>query len=221
MLGLARSSTAQPLPPYQTYPVPESLATIASGDDYFDQLTTTPVGALIWTEFPVTVAIDLAGSRAPREAVWLKSVRQAIADWQPYFPLVETTDLGQANIIVRRASVPIQRGKDGKLQRIRLAETRFAFFTDANQRLRQKMTIVLSPNQSDAALITGARHELGHALGIWGHSDRQTDVMYFSQVSQPVGISDRDLQTLKRVYAQPTRLGGLVGTDQLTEYPIR
>jgi hypothetical protein len=28
-----------------------------------------------------------------------------------------------------------------------------------------------------------------------------------------VGISDRDLQTLKRVYAQPTRLGGKVGTD--------
>jgi predicted Zn-dependent protease len=30
-------------------------------------------------------------------------------------------------------------------------------------------------------------------------------------VSQPVEISDRDLQTLKRVYAQPTRLGGNVG----------
>ncbi len=161
----------------------------------------------------MNVAIDLAGSRAPRKDVWLQSVRQAIADWQPYLPLVETTDLTQANIIVRRASVPIQRGKDGKLQRIRLAETRFAFFTDATQRLRQKMTIVLSPNQSDAALVTGARHELGHALGLWGHSDRATDVMYFSQVSQPVGISDRDLQTLKRVYAQPTRLGGKVGID--------
>jgi predicted Zn-dependent protease len=186
---------------------------MATGDDYFDQLTTTPVGALIWTEFPVKVAIDLAGSRAPRETVWLQSVRQAIADWQPYLPLVETTDLATANMIVRRASVPIQRGKDGKLQRIRLAETRFVFLADATQRLRQKMTIVLSPNQADAALVVGARHELGHALGIWGHSDRQTDVMYFSQVSQPVGISDRDLQTLKRVYAQPTRLGGKVGTD--------
>jgi predicted Zn-dependent protease len=210
VLGLARSSTAQPLPAYQTYPIPESLATIASGDDYFDKLTTTPVGALIWTDFPVTVAIDLAESRAPREDVWLKSVRQAIADWQQSLPLVETTDLTQANIIVRRASVPIQRGKDGKLQRIRLAETRFAFFTDAAQRLRQKMTIVLSPNQADAALVTGARHELGHALGLWGHSDRVNDVMYFSQVSQPVGISDRDLRTLKRIYEIPTRLGGQV-----------
>jgi predicted Zn-dependent protease len=206
-LSLARSSTAQPLPEYQTYPLPESLAAITTGEDYFDQLTAIPVGALIWTEFPVTVAIDLAGSRAPREAVWVQSVRQAIADWQRYLPLVETPDLARAHIIVRRASVPIQRGKDGKLQRIRLAETRFAFLTDATQRLRQKMTIVLSPNQADAALVAGATHELGHALGIWGHSDRQTDVMYFSQVGKPVGISDRDLRTLKRVYEQPTRLG--------------
>jgi predicted Zn-dependent protease len=185
--------------------------TNASGDDYFNQLTTTPVGSLIWTQFPVTVAIDLAGSQAPRGAVWLNSVRQAIADWQPYLALVETTDLAAANMIVRRASVPIQRSKDGKLQRIRLAETRFVFFTDATQRLRQKMTIVLSPNQADAALVAGATHEIGHALGLWGHSDRQTDVMYFSQVGKPAGISDRDLRTLKRVYEQPTRLNGKVG----------
>jgi predicted Zn-dependent protease len=74
------------------------------------------------------------------------------------------------------------------------------------------MTIVLSPNQADAALLSGARHELGHGLGLWGHSDRATDVMYFSQVGQPVGISDRDVRSLKRVYEQPTRLGGNVGS---------
>ncbi len=208
--GLARSTTAQPLPPLQTYPLPAALVTIAPGDDYFERLDTNPVGALVWTKFPVTIGIDLAGSKSPREAVWLQAVRQAIGDWQQYLPIVETTDLTTANIIIRRASVPIRRGKDGKLQRIRLAETRFAFLTDPDRRLQQKMTIVLSPNQADAALRSGATHELGHALGLWGHSDRQTDVMYWSQVSQPVGISDRDVRTLQRVYAQPTRLGGTV-----------
>jgi predicted Zn-dependent protease len=205
---------SQPLPELQTYPVPTTLEAITAGDDYFDQLTPNPVGALIWTQFPVTIAIDLAGSKSPREAAWLGAVRGAIAAWNPYLPIVETTDTATADITIRRASVPIQRGPDGKLQRIRLAETRFTFRTDADRRLRHRMTIVLSPNQADAALQSGATHELGHALGLWGHSDRQTDVMYWSQVSQPVGISDRDLQTLKRVYAQPTRLGGLVGTDQ-------
>jgi predicted Zn-dependent protease len=210
MFGLAQRTIAQSLPPLQTYPLPPTLATIGPGDDYFDRLDTNPVGALIWTDFPVTVAIDLAGSKAPREAVWLGAVRQAIADWNRYLPISETTDLTTANIIIRRASVPIQRDKAGKLQRIRLAEARFAFFTDATQRLRQRMTIVLSPNQADAALKSGATHEFGHALGLWGHSDRATDVMYFSQVGQPAGISDRDVRSLKRVYEQPTRLGGKV-----------
>jgi predicted Zn-dependent protease len=204
---------SQPLPELQTYPLPATLAALDSGDDYVDQLTSTPVGALVWTKFPVTIAIDLAGSKSPRETAWLGAVRGAIAAWNPYLPIVETPDTTAADITIRRASVPIQRGPDGKLQRIRLAETRFAFRTDADQRLRHRMTIVLSPNQADAALKSGATHELGHALGLWGHSDRQTDVMYWSQVSQPVGISDRDLQTLKRVYGQPTRLGGKVGTD--------
>jgi predicted Zn-dependent protease len=218
ILAVALRTTAQPLPPLQTYPLPAAWVADRSpsnalGDDYADQLDTTPIGALIWTEFPVTVAIDLAGSTAPREAVWLGAVRDAIADWNQFLPIVETTDLTTANITIRRASVPIRRDKTGKLQRIRLAETRFAFFTDATQRLRHRMTIGLSPNQADAALKSGATHELGHALGLWGHSDRATDVMYFSQVGQPAGISDRDWRTLKRVYAQPTRLGGKVGTD--------
>jgi predicted Zn-dependent protease len=209
--GLAQTTMAQTLPPLQTYPLPATLATIGPGDDYFDQLDTNPVGALIWTEFPVTVAIDLAGSKSPREAVWLGAVRQAITDWNRYLPIVETTDSTTANITIRRASVPIQRDKAGKLQRIRLAETRFAFFTDATQRLRHRMAIVLSPNQADAALKSGATHELGHALGLWGHSDRATDVMYFSQVAQPAGISDRDVRSLRRVYEHPTRLGSKVG----------
>jgi predicted Zn-dependent protease len=216
--SFAQSVQTQPLPPLQANPLPSALAAIGPGDDYFGQLDRSPVGSLIWTAFPVTVAIDLSGSTAPREAVWLQAVRGAIADWNLYLPIVETSDLTTANIIIRRASVPIQRDRDGKLQRIRLAETRFAFFTDADRRLQQKMTIVLSPNQADAALRSGATHELGHALGLWGHSDRQTDVMYWSQVSQPAGISDRDWRTLKRVYEQPTRLGGKVETDLKSDH---
>ena len=36
---------------------------------------------------------------------------------------------------------------------------------------------------------------------------RETDVLYFSQVRNPPAISARDVNTLKRVYEQPTRLG--------------
>jgi predicted Zn-dependent protease len=71
----------------------------------------------------------------------------------------------------------------------------------------QRFTIHLRPDQALSYLQAAARHELGHALGIWGHSLLETDVMYFSQVRNPPPISSRDLNTLKRIYEQPTRVG--------------
>jgi predicted Zn-dependent protease/Flp pilus assembly protein TadD len=49
-------------------------------------------------------------------------------------------------------------------------------------------------------LYATALHEMGHALGLRGHSDQPEDVMY-SQNSQPKSLSRRDVNTLKRLYA--------------------
>jgi predicted Zn-dependent protease len=211
--SLNSNSTAQNLPDGKRYPLPDRLAVWRDDSgDYVDKLDRLPVGALIWTTFPVQVFIDTSTSQAPREAAWLQAVRQAIQDWNEYLPLVETIDPKAANITICRRSVPIQRDKQGKLKPIRFAETRFEFYTES-ERLWHRMTILLSPNQADASLLAGARHELGHGLGIWGHSDRSDDVMYFSQVKQPPKISPRDVNTLKRIYGEPTRLGGLISSS--------
>lgn len=51
-------------------------------------------------------------------------------------------------------------------------------------------------------------HELGHAIGIFGHSDKQTDAMYAFEIAsngkltqEKLGtLSTRDVNTLKVIY---------------------
>ncbi len=89
--------------------------------------------------------------------------------------------------------------------------------TQSEPVLSQRFTIQLSPDQTVEYTLATARHELGHALGIWGHSPSETDTMYFSQVRNPPQISVRDINTLKRVYEQPTRLGWSLGSQPSRE----
>jgi predicted Zn-dependent protease len=69
------------------------------------------------------------------------------------------------------------------------------------------MTMEVSPNFAGVSLLATIRHEFGHALGIWGHSPKSSDALYFSQVSDPPAISVGDINTLKKIYQQPTKLG--------------
>ena len=45
-------------------------------------------------------------------------------------------------------------------------------------------------------------HEMGHALGIRGHSPRPGDIMY-ENVGTADGLSARDRETLRQLYARP------------------
>ncbi|MFM6629640.1 MAG: hypothetical protein ACKPI8_08710 [Microcystis panniformis] len=84
----------------------------------------------------------------------------------------------------------------------------FSYSLIADSRsLPELKTHPLPANLADRSALAAARHELGHALGIWGHSPLGTDVMYFAQTRDIPPISSRDVNTLKKVYQQPTKLG--------------
>jgi predicted Zn-dependent protease len=194
--------------PTKVHPLPPSLLNWeddSNSGDYFNQVTPVKVGYLVWSKFPITVAISAPKIDSNQANIWIQDVLKAVEEWNSYLPLkvIENTEI--ADITIIRKSPPLQ----GNPPRARSAQTIYNLYS-LNQYLSHRFTVLISPSQTGVYLVAAARHELGHALGIWGHSPIESDSLYFSQVRNPPPISVRDVNTLKRVYQQPTNLGWVV-----------
>ena len=207
-------------PPLQTHPLPTPLNQWQDqpySGDYFDQIEPSVAGYLLWSEFPIKIYFDRPDNPSDTAATtrrfnqWVSAVETSISEWNSYLPMTEVDRAELADIIIERNDPPIDVQVDpetGQLDipRARTAQARYEFYIENNQ-LLHKMVIQISPRLSQVATLSAARHELGHGLGIWGHSLQENDVLYFSQVSSSIPISSRDINTLKKIYEQPTRLG--------------
>jgi len=216
------TSPSQNIPSAKIHPLPQSLARSQIAEntgDYFSQIKPTAVGYLVWSTFPLKIYLeqpDLIDNSASNQRFqqWVVDIRDAIAEWNNYLPLIEIDNCELADIVITRSQVDREIQLDPetglyKIPRAITAQTTYKFYlsSDTPPILRHRMKIQISPDLGQNATLATARHELGHALGIWGHSDRETDALYFSQVSNPPSISLRDLNTLRKIYQQPTRLG--------------
>ncbi len=208
------------LPPLKTHPLPTPLNQWQDqpySGDYFEQIQPSMGGYLLWSEFPIKIYFDRPDNPDDTAATtrrfnqWVNGVETSIGEWNNYLPIIEVTQAELADIIIERTDPPINPKIDpetGQLQipRAKTAQTRYEFYIKDNK-LFHKMIIQISPRLSEIAILSAARHELGHGLGIWGHSLQENDVLYFSQVNSSIPISSRDINTLKKIYEQPTRLG--------------
>ena len=219
--SITRSHSAEDtLPPLKAHQLPQFIVDWQniSNEDYFEQIESTPLGYLVWSRFPVRVYTeqpevveDTAANKRFQD--WTLTVKSAIAEWNEYFPLQETVEIETADIVILRSQPEreITLNPDTGLYNIPravAAQTNYTFYpTQSSTAIALRMTVRVSDNFVGQSLLATVRHELGHALGIWGHSPNESDALYFSQVSQPPPISARDLNTLKKIYQQPTRLG--------------
>lgn len=221
----AWGETTEKLPPLQPHPLPPFLAQwqdSSNSGDYFTEVKPTLAGYLVWSEFPIKVFVEPekhsgeVSLNAEKAQKWVNAALEAIKEWNVYIPLEIIEDSTIADILIWRSAPPWKPTFDrntGRFQlpRARTAETRYQFYRRQSAQgetlLSQKFTINVNPNKVSDYILPTMRHELGHALGIWGHSPVETDALYFSQVRNSPPISPRDVNTLKKVYQQPTRLG--------------
>lgn len=201
------------LPPLRSHPLPPQLQQWHNPNgDYFDRIEPTPLGYLVWSDFPVKVYLEPEDDT--ENPKWTNAIREAIAAWNVYLPLQEVSEKENADIIWVRSRPPMRARIDRENQqliipRARTAEAKYDFYLRSTDPplLAHRFQIFLGSHQSERHTLGTARHELGHALGIWGHSPLKTDALYEAQTGNPPPISPRDINTLKKIYQQPTQLG--------------
>ena len=208
-----RAASLSPLanrwPNPQVHPLPPTLANwqdSTDSGDYFDQVKPPNVGYLLWSKFPIQVYVERPVD-ANKSEEWVAAVLDVVREWGVYLPLEVVDSSEVADIRILRRAPPL---RHQEVLRARSGEAISEWYErrDGDKTvLSHRFSVYLNPNQVGKYVPATARHELGHALGISGHSLMETDVLYFSQVRNPGPISARDVNTLKRVYEQPTRLG--------------
>ena len=151
-----------------------------------------------WKKSVITVRIlgSETESRRNVAAPVLKGMRLWNDRTAPYLTLLPTdADTADITISFVRAGSLRDRAVGQTDVRFRLSDD---VLTRASIQVNEKL--------SDAQLIQVTAHELGHALGIQGHSDDPRDLM-FTHAHLPARVTERDANTMFVSYGIPAQKG--------------
>jgi predicted Zn-dependent protease len=173
-----------------------------NGLDYRHRLQTTAAGWPIRGHWCVWVEpVHASGPAAVWEKRWHQAVLSALGTWQAHLPITLVEDPQRAQVQVQRRRPPLlnNRASHGRallqLQQVQRGES---------WQLEPQITVLISPGQAQTAIEATSLHELGHAFGLWGHSDQAGDVMAVHAGPKPVlQLSTRDQASLIWLQQQP------------------
>ena len=169
-------------------------------NDYFDRITVASNGRL--TRFDrdrITVYTDAI----PFEAgVYEEALSQSLSLWekktQGQLRFELTPDAAAADIRIKWAYQQDRRQSSEYIGEAMLIRGMEGFHVEIEVALRDRTS--LKPHSSEVVQ-TVLLHEIGHAIGLWGHSDDPNDVMYFASTVQ--APTARDIATWTKVSETP------------------
>ena len=215
-LGLGAAATTCPMslgstlvPPPSDRPVPTAPQADPSGLDYRHRLQATTFGWprrdhwCVWVEPAAN-----EGPAARWDQAWLQAMDGALASWGAVLPISRVSSPDQAQVLVFRRRPPIRNGRAShgraELELARVRRAAPGAPGGETQQLEPRVTVMVSPGQRPEAIEATALHELGHAFGLWGHSDNPADAMAAVPGAKPIRqLSPRDRATVLWLQQQP------------------
>ena len=165
-------------------------------DDYFDRITVASNGRL--TRFDRD-RIMVYTDNIPFEAdSYQEALNLSLSLWekgiQGKLKFELTPDITAADIRVKWAYQQDRRQNNEYVGEAMLVRSTEGFHVEIEVSLRDRTSLKPhSPEIIQAALL----HEIGHAIGLWGHSDDPNDVMYFASTAE--ALTARDIRTWTKV----------------------
>lgn len=167
-----------------------------------------------FNRFPIKVRLPQSSPES-----WRKSLDESMKKWGAYIPLKVASQNEPADIEItwenhfadnRLLGITRMQVLQGHLQ-VRVYQLRPTFYP---------------PDIPERVLKNVSLHEMGHAIGLFGHSENPSDVMFASELfsgkgkaaqAKPGNITQRDLNTLRKLYEAP-QMGPNINTSKPMEW---